>query len=198
MFYDNVDIGTCDFDVADNIFDKNKKYLLVEPMKEYLDRLPIGENIIKENSAISNKSGLINIFYVSEDSINKHNLPLWVKGCNRINEPHITVSRYISENNIDPSIISSKQINVMSFFTLIDKYNIKHIGCLKIDTEGHDHIIFQQAAKLIKENILVVDRLILEYIEAFNNTKLIDDISFSLRSYLPNVEFNCDNLILSK
>lgn len=51
MRYNHVDIGTCDFDVADGVFSTDKKYLLVEPMEEYLNKLPSSPNIQKENSA---------------------------------------------------------------------------------------------------------------------------------------------------
>ena len=49
MSYDYVDIGTCDFEVADGVFCKDKNYLLVEPMEEYLNRLPSGEKVLLEN-----------------------------------------------------------------------------------------------------------------------------------------------------
>ena len=90
MNYDYVDIGTCDFEVADGVFSKDKNYLLVEPMEEYLNRLPSGENIQKENSACSNKDGSMDIFYVPEEKIISNNLPMWMNGCSKINEPHLS------------------------------------------------------------------------------------------------------------
>jgi FkbM family methyltransferase len=199
MRYDHVDIGTCDFEVADGVFSENKNYLLVEPMAEYLDRLPTGDNIKKENSACSCKNGSIDIFYVPEEDIVKLGLPMWMKGCSKIGVAHKIVIQYLQSHNIDFSIIKSKKINVISFTDLAYKYNISEIGILKIDTEGHDHIIFNEVAKLIKSNQLYCDAIMVEYIIGrYGNTDSIDDIAFSLRKIFPNVKIQSENLTISK
>jgi hypothetical protein len=59
MKIDYLEIGTCDFEVADGCIDFNKKYLFVKPINTYLDKLPFGENVIKLNAAVSNKEGAI-------------------------------------------------------------------------------------------------------------------------------------------
>jgi hypothetical protein len=157
MIYDHVDIGTCDFEVADGVFGSDKTYLLVEPMAEYLDRLPFGDNIKKENSACSNVCGNFEIFYVPESVILEHNLPLWMKGCSKVNEPHSVVLSYLMLCGIDQSVIKSKTINVISFQKLVEKYNIESIFNLKIDTEGHDHIILNEVACLLHSNKISCD-----------------------------------------
>lgn len=200
MKYDNVDIGTSDFDVADNLFSSTKKYLLVEPLEEYLNKIPSGKNIWKENSACSDKDGTIQIFYIPEEEINKNNLPYWVKGCNKIAEPHKILVDYLNNFNIDLSIIKSKIINMISFNNLIIKYNIEHINNLKIDTEGHDHIIFKEVSKSILQGKISCDMIILEYIigRYGNNTEYIDRAAYSLRHIFPNVKFESENLIFSR
>lgn len=199
MKFDHVDIGTCDFEVADGVFSPDKNYLLVEPMLEYLERLPSGENIKKENSACSDKNGSIDIFYVPEEVIIKLGLPMWMKGCSKIGEAHKVVINYLYSHNIDFSIIKSKKINVISFTDLVSKYNISEIGILKIDTEGHDHIIFREVAKLIKSNQLSCDAIMVEYIIGrYGNTDVIDDIAYSLRKIFPSVKMQSENLTISK
>jgi hypothetical protein len=199
MIYDHVDIGTCDFDVADNEFYSDKKYLLVEPMSEYLDKLPSGENIQKENSACSNNNGSIDIYYVPEDEIISKNLPLWMKGCSKIGEPHKIIIDYFNTNGIIFDVIKRKRIKVISFYDLVKKYEIEHISNLKIDTEGHDHIIFKEAAKLILKNKITCDSIKLEYIIGrYGNTDQIDDVVFSLRNVYPNINFESENLTISK
>jgi len=199
MKYDHVDIGTCDFEVADGVFSEDKNYLLVEPMAEYLDRLPTGENIKKENSACSNQCGSFEIFYVPESVILELNLPLWMKGCSKVNEPHKVVLSYLMSCGIDQSVIKSKTINVISFKKLVEKYNIEHIANLKIDTEGHDHIILNEVARLIRSNKISCDSITVEYIIGrYGNTDEIDSIAYSLRKTFPNIKIQSENLTLSK
>jgi FkbM family methyltransferase len=199
MKYDYVDIGTCDFEVADGVFAPDKNYLLVEPMAEYLDRLPNGDNIKKENSACSDKNGSIEIFYVPESVILELNLPLWMKGCSKINEPHKVVLNYLNAVGIGKSIINSKTINVISFKKLVEKYNIEHIENLKIDTEGHDHIILNEVAHLLHSNKMSCDSITVEYIIGrYGNTDEIDSIAYSLRKTFPNIKIQSENLTLSK
>lgn len=198
MRFDHVDIGTCDFEVADGVFSPDKNYLLVEPMLEYLDRLPSGENIKKENSACSDKNGSIDIFYVPEEVISKYNLPVGIKGCSKIGEMHSTVLSIFKRSGISIDLIKKKNINVISFSDLVDKYCIDSIGQLKIDTEGHDHIIAREACKFILSGKLSCNSLILEYHEAFNNIKEIDFICEMLRDYFSRKEIISDNLILNK
>jgi len=199
MNYDYVDIGTCDFEVADGVFSEDKNYLLVEPMEEYLNRLPSGENIQKENSACSDKDGSMDIFYVPEEKIKSHNLPTWMKGCSKINEPHVVVVNYLNNFGVPLSIIESKKINVISFDNLISKYNIDHIDILKIDTEGHDHIIFKEVAKNILSNKISCNSITVEYIVGrYGNTNQIDEIAFSLHKMFPNIKFHSENLTITK
>jgi hypothetical protein len=199
MKFDHVDIGTCDFEVADGVFSPDKNYLLVEPMLEYLDRLPSGDNIRKENSACSSKNGSIDIFYVPEEDIVRLGLPMWMKGCSKIGEAHRVVIDYLNLHGIDLSIIKSKKINVISFIDLVCKYNISEIGVLKIDTEGHDHIIFMEVAKLIKSKQLLCNAIMVEYIIGrYGNTDEIDDIAYSLRKIFPSVKIQSENLTISK
>jgi len=198
MKYDHVDIGTCDFEVADGVFSKDKNYLLVEPMAEYLDRLPTGDNIKKENSACSNKNGSIDIFYVPEEVISKYNLPIGIKGCSKIGEMHSTVLSIFERSGISIDLIKKKTINVISFSDLVNKYFIDNIGQLKIDTEGHDHIIAKEVCEFILSGKLSCESLILEYHEAFKNTTELDFISNMLCGYFSKKEIILDNLILSK
>jgi hypothetical protein len=199
MIYDHVDIGTCDFDVADGVFSTDKNYLLVEPMEEYLNKLPSGPNIQKENSACSDKDTSLDIFYVPEEKITLLNLPMWMKGCSKIGEAHKVVIDYLNNFNIDLSIIESKKVNVISFNNLISKYKVDYIKNLKIDTEGHDHIILKEAAKCILSKKLLCDSITLEYIIGrYGNTDEIDRIAFSLYKVFPNVKFHSENLTLTK
>lgn len=124
-----VEVGTSDFRTLAGIEDG----LFIEPVKEHFDRLP---DCRKENVAVSDKEGSIDIYYIPSTVIEDNNLPQWVRGCNSVNEPHKTLislgyDKYIVCDNV----------NVVRIKTLLDKYNITSIDLLKIDTEGHDTVI---------------------------------------------------------
>lgn len=124
-----IEIGTSDFRT-----EAGKKHgLFVEPIKEYFDRLP---KCLKENVAVSNKEGELDIYYIPSERIKEIGLPDWLRGCNSINEPHKTV--------VDMGFIDLCQIDrvpVVRIKSLIDKHGITEIEHLKIDTEGHDCVI---------------------------------------------------------
>jgi len=124
-----VEIGTSDFRTQ-----AGKEHgLFVEPVKEHFDRLP---NCLKENVAVSNYEGEIDIYYIPSKVINSENLPNWVRGCNSVNEPHPSLVElgYSDYIKVD-------KVKVVRIKSLIDKHKIIFIDLLKIDTEGHDCII---------------------------------------------------------
>jgi hypothetical protein len=90
-----IKIGTCDFDSHILTSDDNTIGVIVEPLKKYLDNLPNKKNIIKINKAISNYNGKINIYHLPIEIIEKNKLPLWLKGCNSVNNYHPLVLKKI-------------------------------------------------------------------------------------------------------
>lgn len=194
-FFDFIDIGTADFDVADGKFQDDKKYILIEPIKFYLDKLPNKENIIKVNSAISDSLKEVDIFYLKEEDIIKYNLPWWLRGCNSIEKMHPTVLSLLKQNNISENIISNNKIKTITFEDLINQFKIKFIDQLKIDTEGHDHFILKDVLKNIEKKEIKINKIIFEYNSLSNKEyldKLINDsISLNYESKL-----NGENFIL--
>ncbi len=124
-----IEIGTSDF--RTNAGKRNGIY--IEPVKEHFDRLPECQ---KENVAISNYEGEIVLFYIPSEVIRRENLPNWVRGCNSVAEPHPTlvVNGWFQ-------FCKEETVQVVRIKSIIDKYEVKEIHFLKIDTEGHDCII---------------------------------------------------------
>lgn len=139
-----VEIGTSDFRTQAGLVDG----LFIEPIKEYFDRLP---NCNKENVAISDIAGELDIFYIPSDTIKKNNLPNWVRGCNSIHKIHPTI---ISSGWSE--FVVCDHVKVERIKTVFDRNNIKHIDILKIDTEGHDCVILNDFLDTveIKPNII--------------------------------------------
>ncbi len=198
MYFDFVEIGTSDFEVGENnIIDHSKQYLFVEPLKFYLEKLPTGPNITKANCAITDKETTLEMFFIEEENILKYNLPLWVKGCNKLGSEHPTVKKLIKENNLPQHIITRLSIECLTFKTLIQKYNISKIDKLKIDTEGHDHVILKDVIKLLIDNEITINSITFEYIQVFENTFELDRLSKFLAGVYPRFNKRCDDVTYS-
>lgn len=174
-FYNYVDIGTSNFGTSLKNRKLEETILLVEPINFYLNQLPSGDGIIKYNAAISNSDYVTSIFFISLENIEKYKLPSWFRGCNSIGKKHPTIMKKIEEDNLPDSIVEESSIEVISFITLIKKFNIEEIGQLKIDTEGHDHIILENVLDaILQKQIKNIKRIVFEYEVAFNNTIELD------------------------
>jgi hypothetical protein len=198
MNLDFVDIGTSDFDIADGVIQEDKTYLLVEPVIFYLNNLPNTSNITKANFAISDREDIINVFYVEEKNILKYNLPHWVRGCNKINERHPTIVNLLSQLNIAEDIITCSLVQCITFAKLLDLYKVTHINNLKIDTEGHDHIVFKTVVDCLLNSHVDIEKIKLEYLPIFGNTKEIDIEAQKLLTHYPVQKIIGEDLYLSK
>lgn len=112
--------------------------IYIEPVKYYFDRLP---ECTKENVAISNKEGELEIYYIDDQIMKKYDLPNWLRGCNMIGKIHPDILKHLERRNVDPSVVKKQTVKVVRIKSIIEKYNVTHIDFLKVDTEGHDHII---------------------------------------------------------
>jgi FkbM family methyltransferase len=136
MIFDFIEIGTSDFDTLISTTE-NKIGLSIEPLKYYLDNLPNNRSVIKLNAAITDFDGYVDIFWIDHDDIVKYDLPLWLRGCNSIIEPHKSGVKELEERNL-LNLMKSDKCTCISWDTLINRYNINGVEFLKIDTEGHD------------------------------------------------------------
>ena len=185
-FYDFIEIGTSDFDTEIEKND-NKVGISIEPIKYYLDRIPNKQNCIKLNLGISNYNGKCVVNYLSEETIRKYNLPVWVRGCNSINSYHKTVTNLCNDLGIDiEKIIEKDSVEVSTLYSLIIKLCITGIYYLKIDTEGHDTIILKKFYEEIQDNtylphIILFESNVLSKHEDINNIiTLFTDIGYDL------------------
>jgi FkbM family methyltransferase len=124
-----LEIGTSDFRTKAG--DMNG--IFIEPVKYYFDKLP---KCNKENVAISNYEGEINIYYIPANVIETNKLPNWLRGCNSVNKIHDTIVKM----DLTDYVVKDK-VKVVRIKSILDKYNVTKIDLLKIDTEGHDCII---------------------------------------------------------
>jgi FkbM family methyltransferase len=139
--YDFIEIGTSDFNTLIKTASDQTVGLSVEPLLDYLKRLPDRACVTKVNAAVSDVNGNMEIYYIPDDVRIANKLPTWVKGTNKIGEPHPTVVRYLAKHGFSASLITHQTVPVLSVSELLQRYNVGSIDYLKIDTEGHDCVI---------------------------------------------------------
>lgn len=137
---DFLEIGTSNFDTLIEKATDNTIGFSVEPVKFYLDSLPSPKHVKKINAAISisNSNNDINLYYIPYDIIQKHKLPRWFKGCNRLDSVHPKVIEFKLEHLVETLLV--KQIPISNF---LQEQKIRKIELLKIDTEGGDTYILE-------------------------------------------------------
>lgn len=199
MHYDYVDIGTCDFEFSN--YPGNIKILLVEPLQEYLNNIPDKFNRIKANYAISDYIGTGKIHYVHSNDIKTYNLPNHVRGCNSLNSNHITTFQELKNKDL-LHLYKVIEVNVITFEKLLELYNVTSIGKVKIDTEGHDHIILDSIYNYVSKNNFEVKTIQYEYYanNIFQNAKNLERLAEKFQTEL-HYSFNFinySNVILEK
>ena len=133
MRYEFIEIGTSDFDTEIQKCSDETVGLSIEPIEHYLNNLPNKKNVKKINSAVSNYNGTIEVYYLSEETISKFNLPSYVKGQNSVGSPHPEILVW-SKVGLKLEDITKKTISVINFEKIITDNNVDSIGLLKIDT----------------------------------------------------------------
>lgn len=198
MRYNYVDIGTCDFEIADGKIKDDCNYLFVEPIFKYLERLPSGKNITKVNYAITDKKKDSFISYIEEDDIIKYSLPMWMKGCNKLGQDHPRTLQLINSNKLPKSIIKHLPVKCITFKDLMELYNVEYIEKLKIDTEGHDHVILKSIIIELINKSININQITFEYKQNFNNTSDLDHLYKFLKGNYPNGIKSGDNYTIYK
>lgn len=192
--YDFIEIGTCDFDTLIETCSETDVGICVEPIKDYLNKLPAKTNVKKINKAISfdNQEGWVEVYYIPESTLIENNLKLGLKGCNSINEYH---PHHIKKKITH--LVQTYKVEQISIETLLRENNVRKIKHLKIDTEGGDCFILKNLINYLKPldrvfypdkitfetNLLSNYNLILETIEIYkengyrveSTNNLVDD-----------------------
>ena len=123
------------FDELNYFIKKYKiKSVLVEPVDKYFNELKINyanlEYVKIENSAISVDDEIAYLFVVNEKYINKYDEH--VKGLNSFDINHLI------KHDVKRKHIEKRKITSQTILSLIEKYSIKELDLLYVDTEGYD------------------------------------------------------------
>jgi FkbM family methyltransferase len=134
-----VEIGTSDSNTfIQRTRDPATRGLSVEPLQEYLDRLPSPAGVTKVCAAVGDAPGELPIYYIPDATRQAHNLPPWMKGTNRVGEPHPTVVRYLTRKGLPLTLIQEKTVPIIPLLDLFAQHAVESLDYLKIDTEGYD------------------------------------------------------------
>jgi SAM-dependent methyltransferase len=194
--FDFIEIGTSDFWTLIEESNEDTVGISIEPIGYYLDRLPDKPNVIKLKSAVSSSDGECDVYYIEDSKIQENSLQWWVRGSNSINGPHPIVLKDIGEELYN-KLVTIEKVPTISWKTLIRSYDIGSIGHLKIDTEGHDHVILKDFLEYCNENSFnLPNKITLEYFDDISNKPEIDKLIESLDGF--NVEINIPDMILTR
>jgi sulfotransferase len=197
-FYDFIEIGTSNFDTFIEKVDNTVRGISIEPLAFYLDQLPNRENITKINAALSDKDGIADIYYIDPVKIQELELPGFISGSNSINQPHQFTINVIGQELYD-SLISIKKVPTITWNTLINSYGIQGIGYLKIDTEGHDHVVLEGYLKACDGNPnLLAHTIECEYDKLLSNIKELDKVLLKLEKYYKVIKGKNDCIMVTK
>lgn len=198
MRYKFVDIGSSFFDTSVETFGLDEFGLLIEPIKEAYDLLPFSDKVKRVNVAISDYNGTGNLlvpenlnipqkYMTKEDvrnsDINEFNFgQKYAVACSTLQDKHTLLDRL----NIKQKKI---ECQVITFYALCEQYDISEIDYLKIDIEGHEHVVLKQILDLMDNGKLSINQLVFEYNEHSDKQVLDGYIETISTKFGFNVEF---------
>jgi FkbM family methyltransferase len=133
-----IEVGTCDFDTLDQLARNGWSGIMVEPIVQYLDRLPRRESVRYENVAISDVGGRVDVHYIDPEEIQDEE-DGWMKGINCIDGASgpLRLNRHLERfRNCRVANVEAMTLNA-----LCEKHGVTEVDLLKIDTEGHDFVV---------------------------------------------------------
>jgi hypothetical protein len=178
MKYNFIEIGTSDFDTLLQTT-TGEIGLSIDPIKFYLDNLPDNPSVIKVNCAISNRNGVTDVFWIDPKDIEEYELSLYLRGCNSIIKPHATAEFELRERNLD-FLMKQSSCDIITWKTLVNRYDIKNVELLKIDTEGHDCVIIND---ILDDDTGILPRKIWFEANVLTNPKFVEKTVNRLKSF---------------
>lgn len=173
MMYHFIDIGCSHQSVSSDIYGTADDIfgMYVEPLKEYLDVLPSGKNIIKEDCAIHDQSGVLEFKALIADNPRYFSNAEMVKIVKnkKLREdynrkyPGSGNSSFLNTGywqNYEKKIL----VKTITLEELFFKHNVTEIENLKIDVEGYEESLLLQLYDLMKSNkVKITNELRFEY-----------------------------------
>lgn len=138
-----VEIGVGLFGTCYQLLENGWRGIMIEPLKEVCDQIQDHPNLSVENVAISTKSG--------------KDILLKVKDENLYDEPEVYLGMSGLKDGFNPLLekgyvgyLDEIEVTTVTLEDIIEKYNLKEIDLLKVDTEGMDiEILYNYSFNLL-------------------------------------------------
>lgn len=128
----------------------------------YQDKLPDRPGVRKVNVAVSDPEPgqkTIDFYYIHPDDIKAHHLPPWLIGCNAAGQPQSEAARILKNRNLT-QLMRVDRVPVLSFEALCEIHEVKSIGYLKVDVEGHEPIILRSMLRACESHPALCPRVV--------------------------------------
>jgi hypothetical protein len=181
MKYDFVEVGSCDFNTLHQTCYDWQNGITIDVVQGYLDNLPDKSNVKKICAAVSDSAGDSFLFTVSEETIERYELPSWARGCSSIDIPNPPLLEELRKRNIE-HLYEKLPIQKVPISEILETNQVTQIGIFKTDLEGHDLDVVEA---LIDYGKVFPEVIIFEYRADFN-----DDRRDQLNSITRKLESN--------
>jgi FkbM family methyltransferase len=148
MHYDFIEIGSHYQCTLLEFAPDNHVGLTIEPIGEYLFRLPNRCNVTKLAAAIVADESVkeMDLYYVTERDIQRKGLHKWISQCNQLGSYHPWHLNYYRKPDVKVNpislvqmgIVKTRKVPCMTFNQLVQKFKIETVDYIKIDAEGYD------------------------------------------------------------
>jgi FkbM family methyltransferase len=162
-----VEIGSCDFDTCNPLAEQGWRGVIVEPVKKYLNNLEQHSNVIYLNMAIHNHDGWMLLYPYTDEQ------------CEEDKDYRGMTTYQLRDTKRQYELA----IRCISYQTLIRLCGFHRIDLLKIDAEGMDFLILEQAfhqgmpkpIEIIVEHKYLDDVMMCEFLSSQGYTWRIDE-----------------------
>jgi len=190
MRYDFIEIGTCDFETLCQTCEDWQRGISIDVVKRYLDNLPDRENVQKINAAISDEEGESILYTISEETVEKYELPAWVRGCSKLDGPNEPVVKELRARNIE-HLYEKVPVRKIKISDILEKNLVNEIGIFKTDLEGHDIKVINS---LLDYGKVLPNRIMFEYNSGESDMQNLLSLIERLKSLgYEQVEYRGDN-----
>lgn len=160
-----IELGACDFDNFIPLLQSGWKGFFIEPIPIYMESLKqslesknLLSNCVFEQSAITNRNGLIDMVFVSNPDEE------WKRGISHVkqnpNKKQNYTSDLITYNQFENETIKVPAMTLNSF---VEKHKIDQIDLLKIDIEGHELVVLESYDWEIKPKFLKIEHKFIDH-----------------------------------
>ena len=160
-----IEIGSCDIDTYLELIKGGKwNGIFVEPspvyranLKKLISQIKESYNCIIEEAVISDHDGVIEFTTAKDTSTKSRKLGTWRRGIGSVTSETHKGERLFDLGNNKDFIDEVLYLPCMTLDSLIEKYKVKNLDYLKLDTEGHETNILDAYSWDIKPSIIKLE-----------------------------------------